>query len=101
MGEVLVDGGLPALVREVVRRDQLEVANSRFSATQTVSNMFIGPPLGALLFGLDQALAFAAAAALYVAATAMLTRVAGSFKATVDRERARRTATLRSPSRSR
>ena len=86
VGEVLVDGGLPALVREVVRRDQLEVANSRFSATQTVSNMFVGPPLGALLFGLDPALVFAVAAALYLAATAVLTRVPGSFRAAADEE---------------
>ncbi len=81
VGEVLVDGGLPALVREVVRQDQLEVANSRFSATQTVSNMFVGPPLGALLFGIDAALPFAAAAVCYLATTLMLARVPGSFRA--------------------
>ncbi len=86
VGEVMVDGGLPALVREVVRLDQLEVANSRFSATQTVSNMFIGPPVGALLFGFDPAFAFAAAAGLYVAATGMLTRVVGSFKVVLEEE---------------
>lgn len=86
VGEVLVDGGLPALVREVVRQDQLEVANSRFSATQTVSNMFIGPPLGALLFGISPALAFAGVAVCYLATMALLTRVSGSFKADNDHE---------------
>ncbi len=84
VGEVMVDGGLPALVREVVRRDQLEVANSRFSATQTVSNTFVGPPVGALLFGLDPALVFITAAALYLGGTLVLTRVPGSFKAIVE-----------------
>ena len=80
VGEVLVDGGLPALVRDVVRLDQLEVANSRFSATQTVSNMFIGPPLGALLFGIDPALAFASVAVLYLLSVPLLARVSGSFR---------------------
>lgn len=84
VGEVMVDGGLPALVREVVRGDQLEVANSRFSATQTVSNMFIGPPLGALLFGIDAALVFAVTAVAYLSATAVLTRVPGSFRAAAE-----------------
>ncbi len=84
VGEVMVDGGLPALVREVVRSDQLEVANSRFSATQTVSNMFVGPPLGALLFGIDAALVFVVTAAAFVTATAVLTRVPGSFRAAAD-----------------
>lgn len=86
VGEVMVDGGLPALVREVVRSDQLEVANSRFSATQTVSNMFVGPPLGALLFGIDPALVFAVTAAAYVMATVVLTRVPGSFRATAEED---------------
>ena len=86
VGEVMVDGGLPALVREVVRQDQLEVANSRFSATQTVSNMFIGPPVGALLFGVDAALVFVVAAVLYLAAVVVLTRVSGSFKAEPDED---------------
>ncbi len=80
VGEVLTDGGLPALVRDVVRSDQLEVANSRLSATQTVSNVFIGPPIGALLFELRPSLPFFFAGALYLGAAGLLTRLTGTEK---------------------
>lgn len=81
VGEVLTDGGLPALVRELVERHQLEVANSRFSATQTVSNVFIGPPLGALLFEIEAAAPFAISLLLFLLATVMLVRIPGQFRA--------------------
>ena len=80
VGEVLTDGGLPALVRDVVRSDQLEVANSRLSATQTVSNVFIGPPIGALLFELRPSLPFFFAGALYLGAAGLVTRLTGTEK---------------------
>lgn len=80
VGEVLTDGGLPALVRDVVRSDQLEVANSRISATQTVSNVFVGPPVGALLFELKASLPFVFAGVLYLAAAGLLTRLTGTQK---------------------
>jgi MFS family permease len=81
VGEVLTDGGLPALVRSVVDRDQLEKANARFSATQTVSNVFVGPPLGAVLFSVDQSAPFAAAVALFAVAVVALVRLPGSYRA--------------------
>jgi MFS family permease len=83
IGEVLTDGGLPALVRELVDRDQLEVANSRFSATQTVSNIFVGPPLGALLFEIEPSAPFALSVVLFIGATILLSRVPGQFRAVV------------------
>jgi len=86
VGEVLVDGGLPALVRDVVRTDQLEVANSRLSATQTVTNMFIGPPLGALLYGIDASIPLGATAITFLATIGLLTRLPGSYRAEQDDE---------------
>lgn len=81
VGEVLTDGGLPAVVRDVVATDHLEVANSRLRASETVANNFIGPPLGALFFGLGSAVPFIVAAALYTATIALLAALPGSFKA--------------------
>lgn len=81
VGEVLTDGGLPAMVREVVAADRLEVANSRLSATQTVSNVFIGPPVGALLFEIDPASPFVVSIALYLSAVGALLRIPGRFRA--------------------
>jgi MFS family permease len=81
VGEVITDGGLPALVRNLVDREHLEVANSRLSATQTVTNVFIGPPIGALLFEIDPGLPFAATVALFVGAIAVLARIPGDHRA--------------------
>lgn len=82
VGEVLTDGGLPGMMRAVVRRDQLEVANSRFSATQTVANHFVGPPLGAVLFTIETSSPFVVSSALFLVAAVMLGRVPGQFRAT-------------------
>ena len=84
VGEVVTDGGLPALVRNLVRRDQLEVANSRLSATQTVTNIFVGPPVGAFLFEIDPGVPFAATAVLFGGAIAVLARIPGDHRAQPD-----------------
>ncbi len=78
--EVMTDGGLPALVRELVRSDQLEVANARLMATQRVANAFVGPPLGAVLFEIEGWLPFAGAAIMSLASVGTLTRIPGRFK---------------------
>ncbi len=84
VGEVLTDGGLPAVVRDVVANEQLEVANSRLRASETVSNMFIGPPVGALLFEVHPSIPFFAAAALYLLTVGLLSQLRGSFKPEID-----------------
>lgn len=84
MGEVMTDGGLPAVVRDVVSINQLEVANSRLRASETVSNTFIGPPVGAFLFQIDPSIPFFTAAALYVITMGLLANLPGSFKPDVD-----------------
>ena len=78
--EVMTDGGLPALVRELVESEQLEVANARLMATQRVSNAFIGPPLGALLFEVDSSLPFALAAVMSLASVATLAQLPGHYR---------------------
>ena len=78
-GEVLTDGGLPAIVRTLVRTDQLELANSRLATTQIVSNNFVGPPLGALLFQLDPAIPFLVTAVMFVVGAGLLRRLPGTF----------------------
>jgi MFS family permease len=78
-GEVLTDGGLPAVVRDVVETRQLEVANSRLRASETVSNQFVGPPVGALLFQLSPAAVFFATSAIYASTILVLAALPGSF----------------------
>lgn len=84
--EVLVDGGVPALVRTLVGSSQLEVANARMSATQTVSNAFVGPPVGALLFGIDRSLPFVTAAAVALISIGTLSRLPGRHRAEGNEE---------------
>ena len=79
--EVMTDGGLPALIRELVKSNQLEVANARLMATQRVTNAFIGPPLGALLFEVESWLPFAVAATMSLVSVATLTQLPGRYKA--------------------
>ncbi len=82
--EVMTDGGLPALVRELVHSDQLEVANARLSATQ--SNAFVGPPLGALLFGIAPANPFLLSAGVSLVSALMLGRLPGRYRAVQSTE---------------
>lgn len=71
--EVFTDGGIPALVRNVVADEHLELANARLGATEMTANAIIGPPLGAALFALDPAVPFFVSLALYgVSATLLL-----------------------------
>jgi MFS family permease len=80
LGEVVTDGGLPAIVRDLVRPDQLEVANSRMSATQTVTNYFIGPPAGAFLFTAAPSVPFVVSGLVFVAAALALAGLPGRFR---------------------
>lgn len=84
IGEVLIDGGLPAVVRDVVTGDHLETANSRMRASETVSNIFIGPPLGAWLFQIDPSIPFFGAAAIYLVTIGLLAQLRGNFAAEPD-----------------
>lgn len=86
-GEVLTDAGLPALVRDLVRSDQLEVANSRISAVQTVTNVFIGPPLAAVLFIIHPSVPFWAAAVFGAVAALVLFLLPGRFRPAPSEDR--------------
>lgn len=84
VGEVLTDGGLPAVVRDVVDNDHLEDANARLRASETVANQFIGPPVGALLFQVSESAPFFGAAALYLLTVLLLARLPGRFQPEQD-----------------
>lgn len=84
VGEVLTDGGLPAVVRDVVDGQNLEDANARLRASETVANQFIGPPVGALMFQFSRSAPFFGAAALYVVTIILLANLRGDFKPEQD-----------------
>ncbi|MEO1060825.1 MAG: MFS transporter [Actinomycetota bacterium] len=80
LGEVLTDSAGPAMVRQVVEQHQLEDANARLAATQTVANYFVGPPLGAALFVAATWLPFAAVVAAFGLGMVLILVVPGNFR---------------------
>ncbi|MGH8958983.1 MAG: MFS transporter [Acidimicrobiia bacterium] len=56
VAETLFDSAAMAVVPTVVEGGSLERANGRLFAGQLTANQFVGPPIGALLFGLIAAL---------------------------------------------
>jgi MFS family permease len=74
-GEVFFDSGSQAIVPSIVPENQLERANGLRLAVETAGNTFIGPPLGALLFGTAVWLPFGADAASFVVAVVLVTSI--------------------------
>ena len=83
MAETLYDTSAQSILPQVVRRDVLPRANSRLYVAETVSNQFIGPPLGGLLAAAGAAVALATPAGLWLVAIGALLLMRGSF--TVER----------------
>jgi MFS family permease len=71
-GEVFFDSGSQAIVPEIVNADRLERANGLRLSVETAGNTFIGPPLGAALFGVAVWLPFGADAASFVVAVVLV-----------------------------
>ncbi len=73
--ETYADIATGTLLPMIVERDDLGVANARLSFGMQSLNQLIGPPFGALLFGLGMAIPFAAQAVLLGAAVRCLVRI--------------------------
>jgi len=79
-GETLFDNAAQAIMPSIVRRDQLELANSRLYAAQVVSLEFVGPPLGALLFAVAASLPFVVDGVSFAIAAALALTLAGCYR---------------------
>ncbi|GFZ91873.1 MFS transporter [Nesterenkonia alkaliphila] len=66
--ESTADSSAVALLPSIVRRKELDRANSRVAAVQLVADEFIGPPLGGMLFALAAAAPLYAMGGLWAAA---------------------------------
>ncbi|GAA3045728.1 MFS transporter [Streptomyces roseofulvus] len=66
--ETIVDNAALAIPPRLLPREELERANGRLFATQSVINTFIGPPVGATLFALAASAAFFTGAAAFALA---------------------------------
>lgn len=79
--EVLFDTSSQTIMPAVVAsRDDLSRANGRLYAAETITNQFVGPPLGGFLVAVSVASAVGAAAGLYAAAAVALVLLPGTYR---------------------
>lgn len=80
LAEVLRDNSAQTLMPSVVDKENLERANSRMWSAESLTNSFIGPPLGSLLIGIAIFLPFFFDAVSFFLAVALIASLAGSFR---------------------
>src|SRR4051794_30647844 len=80
MAETVFDNASQAILPSLVRADALETANGRLEGAQIVTNQFVGPPLGAWLFGLAAAAPFFLDAGSFLFAAGLVLTLRGSFR---------------------
>jgi MFS family permease len=84
--EIFSDVAASTVVPQLVRRDDLGIANARIRGSALLTNNLLGPPMGAFLFGAGMALPFAANAACFALGALLVTRVVTDIvEATGDR----------------
>lgn len=75
IGEVLADTTMHTLVPAIVPSHRLEEANGRLFASQSVTNEFLGPPAGSLLFSVSAAIPFLGNALAWASSALVLGRL--------------------------
>jgi hypothetical protein len=84
LAEVLRDNSAQTLMPSVVDKENLETANSRMWSAESLTNSFIGPPVGSLLIGVAIFVPFFFDAASFFIAVALIATLKGSFKPVSD-----------------
>ncbi|NEN04552.1 MFS transporter [Diaminobutyricibacter tongyongensis] len=80
MAETIYDTSAQSILPQVVSRDLLPRANSRLYVAETVTNQFIGPPLGGVLAAVGAGVALATPAGMWLVAVGALLMMRGSFR---------------------
>lgn len=79
--EVLFDTSSQTIMPAIVEsKDDLSKANGRLYAVETITNQFVGPPLGGALVAASAALAIGAGAGLYAVAVVALLLLPGTYR---------------------
>ena len=87
LAEVLRDNSAQTLMPSVVEADNLEKANGRLWSAESLTNSFIGPPLGSLIIGIAIYLPFFVDAGSFFVAVALIASISGSFKPIQEKPR--------------
>lgn len=80
LAEVLRDNSAQTLMPSVVEEKNLEKANGRMWSAESLTNSFIGPPLGSLIIAIAIYLPFFVDAATFFISVALIATIPGSFK---------------------
>ena len=81
--EIFADVASHSLPPQVVKREDLGIANARLMSSLLLTNQLLAPPIGAFLFGLGMALPFATNAACFALGALLVTRVVTDVADTV------------------
>ena len=73
--ETFADVGGSSLLPRLVRREDLGVGNARLQGGSLLVNQLLGPPIGALLFGLGMALPFVVDALCFALGALLVSRI--------------------------
>jgi len=87
LAEVLRDNSAQTLMPSVVDKENLEKANGRMWSAESLTNSFIGPPLGSLIIGIAIFLPFFVDAVSFFVAVSLIATITGSFKPVHDQPR--------------
>ena len=87
LAEVLRDNSAQTLMPSVVEADNLEKANGRLWSAESLTNSFIGPPLGSFIIGIAIYLPFFVDAGSFFVAVALIASISGSFKPVQEKPR--------------
>lgn len=87
LAEVLRDNSAQTLMPSVVDNENLEKANGRMWSAESLTNSFIGPPLGSLIISIAVYLPFFVDAGSFFVAVALIATITGSFKPLHDQPR--------------
>ena len=87
LAEVLRDNSAQTLMPSVVAEENLEKANGRMWSAESLTNSFIGPPLGSLLIGVSIFIPFFFDAVSFFVAVALITSIGGSFRPVTQKPR--------------
>lgn len=79
--QVVYDSAARAILPQVVDRRNLDKANSWLTVEETVGQSFVGPPVGAALFGWFRAVPFIGSAIGFALAAFLVLAVPGRFRA--------------------
>ncbi|HRF93710.1 MAG TPA: MFS transporter, partial [Aggregatilineales bacterium] len=80
IAETFADTAASSILPAIIDKSELERANTRLVGVITVTNEFIGPPLGGAIAAVSLLLSFATSSALYFVATLALLTISGSFR---------------------